>query len=355
MEELRPLFLAFLSITAITILLACGPEASPLAGNPTPTPTQPPPLVFSHLAWFDSPPTSIHFSAKQSIESIWNSDPELGATVAQLAWVVDGIADGESSLLAVFADLAGAGDPSSARLAEELMDADRVHDGVTFPELRLLDRLLHLSQEAGNDLTPKQWFADGINAEDLALAAVLHEKKGRSLIHYQDLLDSNNVRTRTVSLPLAGEIELLVVRHSPFLESDNTIDLLQTAAQWLEAYMEIPFPWNPVVLGIIEESELGIDWAGPAYAAHDQLASVGWEYYGDALHLPIFHEMSHIYWGGHTGASSWFLENVAVSSLNSYVRRSALRPGKKKEQPIISTCIAAQTESRLSGRRQIRI
>ena len=56
---------------------------------------QPPPEPVVHpseiLDWFDDPPDDAHSFAAKSIERIWDQYPDLGAGVARLAWVMDGI------------------------------------------------------------------------------------------------------------------------------------------------------------------------------------------------------------------------------------------------------------------------
>ena len=167
-------------------------------------------------------------------------------------------------------------------------------------------------RDTDSELSGKPWFADGIDDEELALLAVLRATKDRSIDQYQDLLDSYQSRSKTISLPLAGDVKLLVFRHSPFPPGDDSIELMEDIARVLEEFMEVPFPGDPVVLGIIEPSlRAGEEpqW-GVGYALHDHLAMTGWEYNPD-FNLAVFHEASHIYWGGHTGAPAWFAEGAA--------------------------------------------
>ena len=153
---------------------------------------------------------------------------------------------------------------------------------------------------------------DGIDSEELALISVLDETRGRSKDQYQDLLESHYVRSKTITLPLAGEIRFRVFRHSPFPGNDDSIELMEDIARHLEEFMRVPFPWDPVVIGIIEPSLRAGEKPerGVGYSVIDQLAITGREYNRD-FDLAVFHEMSHIYWGGHTGAPPWFTEGAA--------------------------------------------
>ena len=124
------------------------------------------------------------------------------------------------------------------------------------------------------------WFDDGIDDEELALIAVLEATRHRSAHQYRDLLESHHVRSKTIALPLAGDVKLLVFRHSAFPPGDNGIELMEDIARALEEFMEVPFPNNPVVIGIIEPS-LGAGEKpekGVGYSLNDQLAITAQEY-----------------------------------------------------------------------------
>ena len=164
------------------------------------------------------------------------------------------------------------------------------------------------------------WFDDGIDDEELALIAVLEATRHRSAHQYRDLLESHHVRSKTIALPLAGDVKLLVFRHCAFPPGDNGIELMEDIARALEEFMEVPFPNNPVVIGIIEPS-LGAGEKpekGVGYSLNDQLAITAQEY-NRGFDLTVFHEMSHIYWCGHTGAPAWFTEG-AEGFLPDYAR-----------------------------------
>ena len=227
-------------------------------------------------------------------------------------WLADGIVFGAIETLRQVGELLRPFDSVDSAVAEKLADYPWAPGGITAFECSALDRLRSLLNDADSELPGKPWFDDGIDDEELAFLAVLHATKDRSIDQYQDLLDTHHTRSKTIALPLAGEVKLLVFRHSPFPAGDDSIELMEDVARALEEFMEVPFPTTTVVIGIIEPSLRAGEKPerGVGYALVDQLAITGREYNRD-FHLAVFHEMTHIYWGGHTGAPDWFTEGAA--------------------------------------------
>ncbi len=227
-------------------------------------------------------------------------------------WLEDGIAAGETTTLHRVRDLLGSFDAASELIAEKLADYPWTTDGATDFECHALNRLRSLLNDTESNLAEAPWFEDGLDDEELAYIAVLEQTKVRSEEQYKDLLDEHYVRSKTISLPLAGDIRLFVFRHSPFPGNDDSIELMEDIARQLEEFMGVPFPRDPVVIGIIEPSIRAGEKPerGVGYATIDQLAITGREY-NRGFDLAVFHEMSHLYWGGHTGAPAWYVEGAA--------------------------------------------
>ena len=237
-------------------------------------------------------------------------------------WLADGVVFGEMETLRQVGVLLTPFDSVDSAVAGKLADYPWAPGGITAFECSALNRLRSLLNDADSGLFGKPWFEDGIDDEELAFLAVLHATKGRSIDQYQDLLDSHHTRSKTISLPLAGEVRLLVFRHSPFPAGDDSIELIEDIARALEEFMEVPFPRVTVAIGIIEPSLRAGEKPerGVGYALLDQLAITARKYNRD-FHLTVFHEMAHIYWGGHTGAPAWFTEGAA-GFLPDYAREA---------------------------------
>ena len=227
-------------------------------------------------------------------------------------WLADGVVSGETATLRQVGVLLSPLDSVDSAVAEKLAPYPWAPGGITAFECSALNRLRSLLKDADSELPGKPWFDDGIDDEDLAFLAVLDATKDRSIDQYRDLLDSYHTRSKTIDLPLAGEVKLLVFRHSPFPAGDDSIELMEDVVPALEEFMQVPFPTTTVVIGIIEPSLRAGEKPEPhvGYALADQFAITVREYNRD-FHLTVFHEMTHIYWGGHTGAPAWFTEGAA--------------------------------------------
>ena len=227
-------------------------------------------------------------------------------------WLEDGIVAGDAAIVQRVRDLVESFGAVNHLIGEKLAAYPWAPTGVTAFECRALNHLRNLLGDPDSALPGVPWFQDGLDDVELALIAVLRTTKARSEEQYQDLLDTHYVRSKTISLPLAGDIRLFVFRHSPFPGNDDSIELMEDIARHLEEFMGVPFPRDPVVVGIIEPSIRAGEkpQRGVGYALIDQLAITGREY-NRGFDLAVFHEMSHLYWGGHTGAPAWFTEGAA--------------------------------------------
>ena len=158
----------------------------------------------------------------------------------------------------------------------------------------------------------QEWFQDGISERDAILVLALVSARARSYGQYQNLLRQSNLMQRTLTLPLAGDIELYVVRQTEFPLNDPTLDLMEQITPQLEEFMGVPFPLDAAVILIIEpDIAAGEDpQNGVAYALGAHIEMVA-PLYNEGVHLAVFHEMSHLYWGGHTGAPGWWTEGAA--------------------------------------------
>ena len=98
---------------------------------------------------------------------------------------------------------------------EELLAYPWARDGNTDVEGPAIRGAISLAPE-DPELVLQPWFDDGVDDVDLALPAVLKATEDRSEFQYRDLLETHHVRSETVFLPLAGDVNLLVFRHNPF-------------------------------------------------------------------------------------------------------------------------------------------
>ena len=315
--------------------------------QPTPTPTpQPTPtptvdLVAELLPWADAALTYEEGLALEAIVRLWELDPNLGAAVVRRPWVADGIEVNEmssiSSLAAVTgSDLelgrravaliaGGAGDDEAdalgglaalARWDPQL--AGQVLQRLTSRE-RDLDRYLLQSigrvtdsyPEGFERLMSRPWFTDGLDDEEMALIVALRTVgiAGTDGMYtptglFNDLIESYFVRFRTVSLPLAGEVNVWVFQNEPFPPDEDLSAVVGDTVRLSEELLGTPFPTTDVILLV------GTSIIGTHRGTYMQLN----RHAGAVDSVP--HETAHYYFT--IASPKWFVEGGA-NFIESYV------------------------------------
>ena len=241
------------------------------------------------------------------------TDPELAGIIAGHRWLAAGITETlwENTWNTAYQlnQLA----EEDAALARAIAAYGWIDDGLTGDEVRGFRYIIAIMQYAAetgpglaNEIAAYDWIADGLDDYELAFLSVLKVAGKRSAPRFADLLEAHHTRSAVVALPLAGEVELLVFRHSPFPEDDDSIELMQEIIPVLERFMDVPFPRRQVVLWVMEPSLREGEnppWIR-GFAGQDVLGL-------NTSNFQVFHEVAHVYWGGQTGAHSWFIEGAA--------------------------------------------
>ena len=182
-------------------------------------------------------------------------------------------------------------------------------------------------------LSGQDWFNDGIDDLEAALMYVLGAARPESALA---LADTHYIASQPVDLPLAGDIELVVIRHSPFPSVDYTFEALERGVRMIEAFTGEPFPTTDVILLLTEP---GI-WDAGAGRTFGGVAGGREGSYFDAFILlndwpsgpeesAIYHELAHHYY---LNGPNWlsegmanFLEAYALAHVNDPVPHTALQ------------------------------
>ena len=282
-------------------------------------------------------------------DSVYNGD--LTPEVASMPWLLDGIERFEGWWLSEYAWLLRELDEENEELARSVLARPWARDDITREEIewthqfrRLLEittgqtrenslqlgdavwfrqkiggleanvigRLGQLALDGDTEIIQNNLFGDKDNESGLVLLLALLDAQLRSRYQYQDLLEQHHIAQRTLNLPLAGDVELYVVRHTEFPDSDPTLNLMEQVMVQLEDFMGVPFPRNPAIILIMEPSSRGGETPqfGAAHSISTYIVASPPRYNPD-FHLAVFHEMSHMYWGGHNGAPPWWNEGAA--------------------------------------------
>ena len=175
---------------------------------------------------------------------------EFGGTVAGFGWVVDGIEDPEVVALQMLADLLRFG----GELVSPVQEWHWLRDELTPLESRAIEVLMRLAQvgrELAGRVVRQPWLADGIDSDDLSFINVLTTMTSDPCEpRFGRMLERRYSRVSTVSLPLAGDVEIRVHSDMPWPSrepaplslGDDMIRPLKEAMHLNESYLGVPFP-----------------------------------------------------------------------------------------------------------------
>ena len=94
-------------------------------------------------------------------------------------------------------------------------------------------------------LTSQTWFSDGLDDLD---AALLYAISMSSNDFRQALIEDHYVASEAVELPLSGNVDTIVIRHTPFPPDDHTFAAMEEGLRAIEEFMGAPFPVNDIIL-----------------------------------------------------------------------------------------------------------
>ena len=231
-----------------------------------------------------------------------------GTEVTSKAWYQDGIAEDEAEVAELLRSLDFMSGSRSELLAMPFLETVEEADVLA---LESLNQLALLNWTTLADPSEFEEFmlhpaiADGITDEETVFVTVASNAYEWNPGLIDTLLDPAEVMSerRTIELPMAGEVELVIVRIQP--GSAKSMDLLEEAVRFAESYMGEPFPLNLVLL-------LYADAVKPGFAGHNSGMGmvVHPDFDGDdELGLIVGHEVAHFYWYG--SSQVWLDEGAA--------------------------------------------
>ncbi|MXY21593.1 MAG: hypothetical protein F4Y49_09710 [Dehalococcoidia bacterium] len=269
--------------------------------------------------------------------------PGIFQKTVSMPWVADGISEDESWAITALSDLA----MESGGAASWLSSYDWFADDINAEESMVVSTLGSISYETGSAAqfmgmqfldsiepgdalalgsleflayeTPEAFrkvlshptVADGITDQETTAIALLHDVQETNPDLVDTLLDPSNVQVerRTVRLPLAGDVELVIVRLQP--GAPRSMDLLEDVVRFVEDYMGESFPTNFVLLFYADAVMSDFDGhnAGfnmtilPEFDSDDDSDEA---YYAPYI---IAHEVAHYYWN--YSSQTWLDEGAA--------------------------------------------
>ena len=168
-------------------------------------------------------------------------------------------------------------------------------------------------------MTSQPWFRDGLTSEESALVTVLPQLVYDRSDMYRRLLEARYTRSGVVSLPLAGNVNVWIVRNTPFEPELDTLARIAESASIIETFIGAPFPTSDVVLLVGDERTGDNQRVSPRsppglnYGSHITAPRHDHQTADEFIQL-VTHELAH-YYGYDT---VWFNEAVA-EFLEAYV------------------------------------
>ena len=137
------------------------------------------------------------------------------------------------------------------------------------------------------------------------------------LLIFTDLLETHFTQARTVSLPLAGDVNIWVFQGTPFLPDEYLPTAVADAARMVEGLFGEPFPSTDIIL-LMPRSDLYNIGGGASHYGRYMLVSRDRE--SDLHHMEpplgtIAHETGHYYFSGRM--PRWLVEGGA-STITAY-------------------------------------
>ena len=279
--------------------------------------------------------------AIELLSSVGVSDLELARRMATAPWVADGVSNSEFRFLGTFLNKSDGPLELVGFVLGLLPETSSYLPGN--PENHRVDSLLNLAMkhpQALDQLASQAWFSDGLDEQESAFVVTLGDTADRSLKLYNDLLSNHFAQSKTVSLPLAGDVKIWVFQNAPFPKGEDLPAIVENTALVMEELMGVPFPTNEIILLVFIPVEPGSSSRGQYHGSHMILG----RYRGEVGSIP--HETAHYYF--HSGPS-WFIEGGAEFSVAYLNHRDGSQSLQERKVEV-----AREVQSRCSAFENIR-
>ena len=260
------------------------------------------------LGWMQDSIEGLEVKTIEELSYIANKDAGVASSVVSLGWMQDGTNGVEIALIEDFRSIAG--NDAGAALRIVGMPFIETIEPPDISAMASLRRLAAFKPETFARVMSHAAVQNGISDDLAPVVATLRGVADTNPGLIDILLDPSKVvlERRTITLPLSGDVTLIIIRTSPGAE--RSMDLLELSARSVEEYMGAPLPTNYVGLlyeNAVPESAAGVNFGThiailPQYDIDD--GSTEAEFAGSN----IAHEVAHYYWSGN---EDWVDEGAA--------------------------------------------
>ena len=227
--------------------------------------------------------------------------------VVALKWFIDGVTESESRAIYSLHNIAFKNLP----FAKRVINLPRFSDGIQSDlESHLLRGLRRTNQYILRLLMSQTWFADGLDDEEAAFMAAFTYPMTEEL--HEEMLEAHYIQHQTVSLPLAGPVNIWVIQNVPPVPGQTILKDVEDVVRIAEDFLGAAFPTSDVILlvvfGVGEKYEIQTSHRGY------MVASEGF----DKVALSIPHVIVPYYFSGRYLDAEW-LEWGGASFVETYV------------------------------------
>ena len=236
--------------------------------------------------WFADGITEIEAWSLETLWRVSEQDASFARRIAAIPWLADSITLRENQALRV---VAGIDVDSASSFLDSPLFVDGPTDILRFRAI-LASRNISIAGLSAL-LISQPWFQDGLTDEDsvriVMLSRVLYDEKV-----FRELVQGDHVRSETISLPLSGEIKLIVVSRIPYPQ-DEVFEAMRTGVAEIENLMGVPWP-NPNGALLVEPTypQAGVFLTTGGYVILTGVMS------GDEVNSALYHELAHYYFAG---------------------------------------------------------
>ena len=229
--------------------------------------------------------------------------PEAAEALWAQPWIVDGITKDEVPFIGNLVLLAY-WDLPFALAAAEYFDVQK--GDLAYLVVESLSSLWPY-QDAADRLKAQPWFADGLDHDEAALVVTLYSIIYTSPELYNDLLDVQYTQHKTVSVPLAGDVNIWVIENAPPPPDEDLLATIEDTVRIIEGFLGVAFPTTEVILLVVNGHTVIVGH----YGTHMVLD----RFVGQVFSVP--HETTHYYF--HYNIGQFWLREGGAQFAEAYV------------------------------------
>lgn len=248
------------------------------------------------------------------VSKIWSftdNDESVALAFLTKSWIADGFNGVEAEILEDIRRIADNDESAALRILDmPFLDVVQTSDRYVVSGFK---RLARHSSDHFLRLMEHPLVRDGISDRTARIIPMLPHFVNTDEPDW-DLVDTllkpnnNLLEEQTITLPLAGEVDLAIIRITP--GSPRNMGYLEHAVRVNEEFMDVPFPTDYVAVLFADDPETGT--GGRNYASHIIAGPLhdngGDDYVTTYSHGLLAHETAHYYW---RGGQDWMYEGAA--------------------------------------------